>query len=167
VELMSNLTLIHTLLSVAAIVSGVPALMQIQRSRLTSRSITAFLALAILTSLSGFLLPFTTLTPAVAIAIVALAILAVTLMAQWRARSSHLWHAVFVGGTVASLYLLVFVGVVQAFMKIGPLHAAAPTQSELPFVVTQAVALFGFVALGIAAVRSLRSTAAPTTSAPA
>jgi hypothetical protein len=42
----------------------------------------------------------------------------------------------------------VFVGVAQAFMKLPFLQPLAPTQSEPPFVATQAVALLAFVALG-------------------
>jgi len=134
----------------------VPAMLRLFQSRSTSTSISAFLALAVLTSLSGFFLPFSSVTPAVAIGIVALLILALVLFAQRKAQGSLLWRLVFAGGVVASLYLLVFVGLVQAFMRIGPLHAAAPTQSEPPFVVTQAVALIVFVGLGVLAALSFQ-----------
>ena len=50
-----------------------------------------------------------------------------------------------------ALYLNVFVGIVQAFIKVPSLHALAPTQSEPPFAVTQGVVLLIFVALGILA----------------
>jgi hypothetical protein len=54
---------------------------------------------------------------------------------------------------VLALYLNVFVGVVQAFQKLAFLKPLAPTQSEPPFVIAQAVVLVLFVALGIVAVR--------------
>jgi hypothetical protein len=48
------------------------------------------------------------------------------------------------------------VGVVQAFQKLTFLSALAPTQSEPPFLVAQAVVLAIFVALGVVAVRRFR-----------
>ena len=52
----------------------------------------------------------------------------------------------------AALYVNVFVLIVQAFLKVPALNAAAPTQTELPFKVTQLVVLAMFVALGTLAV---------------
>jgi len=61
----------------------------------------------------------------------------------------------FLPGAVLALYLNVFVGVVQAFLKIPVLNAMAPKQTEPPFVVAQGVVLALFVVLGIvAAIRS-------------
>ncbi len=53
-------------------------------------------------------------------------------------------------GAVLSLYLNVFVGVVQAFLKIPALNAMAPTQTEPPFLLAQLVVLALFITLGIA-----------------
>jgi hypothetical protein len=52
-----------------------------------------------------------------------------------------------------SLYLNVFVGVVQAFQKLSFLQPLAPTQSEPPFIVVQVAVLLLFVVLGALAVR--------------
>jgi hypothetical protein len=68
-----------------------------------------------------------------------------------------------VAAAVVSLYLNVFVGVFQSFLKLPALNALAPTQSEPPFVVAQFVVLAIFVVLGIAAARSFH----PETSAQA
>jgi hypothetical protein len=57
---------------------------------------------------------------------------------------------------VISLYFLVFVGIAQAFAKAPALHALAPTQSEPPFAITQAVVLALFLVLAFAAARSFR-----------
>jgi hypothetical protein len=57
----------------------------------------------------------------------------------------------------------VFVLVAQAFGKVPALKALAPTQSEPPFAVSQAVVLLAFVVIGIAAaliVRGARQQAA-------
>jgi len=50
-----------------------------------------------------------------------------------------------------ALYLNVFVGVVQAFLKIPALHVIAPTQTEPPFANTQLVVLGLFILLTIVA----------------
>ena len=53
-------------------------------------------------------------------------------------------------------YLLVFVLVVQFFRKVPALHGLAPTLSEPPFAIAQAVVLVIFVALTIAAAVKFR-----------
>jgi hypothetical protein len=42
---------------------------------------------------------------------------------------------------------------VQGFLKIAPLKALAPTQSEPPFVIAQGVAFLAFIVIGYFAVR--------------
>jgi len=157
---MSSLTTIliaiHTLISLVAIVAGAFAVADIIRSRPKSPNITGFIILAIATSLTGFVLPLKGVTPAVVVAVVALAILAFVLYAQSRANSTTFWKWSYVGGLVASLYLLVFVAVAQAFAKISFLREAAPTQSEPPFAITQGIVLLAFVALGLYAVTSFK-----------
>jgi len=54
-----------------------------------------------------------------------------------------------------ALYLNVFVGVVQAFMKVSPLHALAPQQTEPPFLVAQIV-LALFIVLAVLAAKRFR-----------
>jgi len=49
---------------------------------------------------------------------------------------------------VVAFYLNFFVLIVQSFQKVDSLHALAPTQSELPFLLTQLIALAAFVVLG-------------------
>jgi hypothetical protein len=50
-----------------------------------------------------------------------------------------------------SLYLNVFVLIVQSFERVPSLHALAPTQKERPFKIAQLIVLVLFVALTIAA----------------
>jgi hypothetical protein len=49
-------------------------------------------------------------------------------------------------------------GVVQAFLKVPPLHALAPQQSEPPFVAAQGLVLLAFVVLGIVATARFRTS---------
>jgi hypothetical protein len=60
---------------------------------------------------------------------------------------------VYVASAVLSLYLNVFVAVMQAFLKVPFLHALAPTQSSPVFVVAQAAVLVLFAVLGMLAAR--------------
>ncbi len=62
------------------------------------------------------------------------------------------WRWIYVVTAIAALYLDVFVGVFQAFLKVPSLHDLAPTQSEPPFAIAQGVVLLIFVGLGILAV---------------
>jgi hypothetical protein len=67
------------------------------------------------------------------------------------------WHGVFVVGAVLALYLNVFVLLAQLFLRLPALIAAAPTQKEPPFLVTQLIVLALFIWLGQAARRGYRA----------
>jgi hypothetical protein len=54
---------------------------------------------------------------------------------------------------VLTVYFNVFVAVTQAFLKIGFLHALAPTGKEPPFLVAQLLTLALFVVIGVTAFR--------------
>jgi hypothetical protein len=161
-----TLTVIHTLISIAAILVGVPAIMDLFRSRANSTSIWLFIITAILTSASSFALPLRAADaghdtmPAIIVAIVALVVLAAVLFARGKVRDGALWRWIYAGGMVISLYLLVFVAIAQAFGKVIPLHAAAPTNSEPPFAITQGVTLLFFVLLGVATAIAFRPSSA-------
>ena len=73
------------------------------------------------------------------------------------------WRWIYALGVVISIYLLVFVTIVQAFEKVRALAALAPTQSEPPFTIMQLVALVVFVVLAVATAIRFR----PNSSVPA
>ena len=58
-----------------------------------------------------------------------------------------------------ALHLNVFVGVVQAFLKMPSLHALAPNQGDPPFIIAQGVVMAIFVVLTILAVRGFHPRA--------
>jgi hypothetical protein len=64
-----------------------------------------------------------------------------TLFALYKEHLVGAWRWIYVVTAVASLYLNVFVLVVQSFVKVSTLNALAPTQSEPPFAITQVVVL--------------------------
>jgi len=76
--------------------------------------------------------------------------------ARYRRELAGHWRTVYVVTAALALYLNVFVGVIQSFLKVPALHAMAPTQSEPPFVMTQLTVLAIFAGLAIAAVVRFR-----------
>jgi len=148
-----SFTLFHTALSLLAIAAGAAAVAAILRNRVSRLWTQAFLILAIATSVTGFFFPFKGVTPAQVVGVIALLILAFVLLAAYQFDQARSWRWIYAMGLVASLYLLVFVGIVQAFEKIAVLKGLAPTGTELPVALAQCAALLLFVALGIAAAR--------------
>jgi len=84
-------------------------------------------------------------------------VLAVAILARYRLHLAGAWRRVYVVCSAIALYLNVFVGVVQAFLKVPVLNAMAPKQAEPPFVVAQGVVLALFVVLGIVAAIRFRA----------
>ncbi|MGC1550034.1 MAG: hypothetical protein WA777_16045 [Rhodanobacter sp.] len=153
---LSTLTAIHTLLSIAALLSGVLVITSLLRGSQPSGWFWIFWITAAATSATGFFFPFHGMTPAIAVGILALIILAVVLIVSPAIRRSRVCSVIYASGLVASEYLLIFVAIAQAFGKIALLHAAAPTLKEPPFAVAQLVALAIFVILGVLATKRLK-----------
>lgn len=148
---LTALTIFHTIISLIAVAAGAVAVVGLFRGGAFRSWTNVFLVTAVLTSVTGFAFPLNGVTPAQITGVVALAILAVVLVAYYRFHLAQAWRWIYAAGMVASLYLLVFVGVVQAFQKIAVLNGLAPTQSEQPFVIAQILALAFFVVLGVLA----------------
>ena len=148
-----NFTVIHVIISLLAIASGVLVLIGMLRSN-RMPGLTAFFILStVLTSVTGFLFPINGFTPALGTGIVSLVLLALALYGLYSKHLSGAWRWIYVVAAIAALYLNVFVGVVQAFLKIPPLHALAPTQSEPPFAIAQGIVLLAFIVIGFVAIR--------------
>jgi hypothetical protein len=70
------------------------------------------------------------------------------------------WRVIYIFSMVLAVYFNVFVAVVQAFSKIGFLHALAPTGKEPAFLVAQLLTLVLFIAIGVTAFRHRSAVAA-------
>ena len=113
-----------------------------------------FLLTTVLTSVTGFLFPIHGFTPAIGVGIISCLLLALALVGLYGKHLVGGWRWIYVACAVSAFYFNVFVLIVQSFQKVPTLRALAPTQSEPPFLVAQAVALAAFIVLGIiAAVR--------------
>jgi hypothetical protein len=146
----------HTIISFVAIFAGLFVIARLTAGSLPALWTEIFLATAVITSATGFLFPFHQLLPSHIVGAIALLVLAATLLAQYVFHFSGPWRTVYAVGIVASLYLLIFVLIAQAFMKIGVLNRLAPTQSEAPFAVAQLVLLVVMVWVGFKALRAFQ-----------
>src|SRR5258708_10775929 len=155
---LSVFTTVHVIISLIAIVSGFVVMSGLLGSNRMPGMTAIFLLFTILTSATGFLFPFTVLLPSHMVGILSLVLLAIACLALYGMKLSGAWRWIYVVTAMISLYLNVFVLVIQSFLKIGPLHALAPSvpPSEPPFAVVQGVVLVFFVIVIIGAVRRFR-----------
>ena len=154
-------TIIHVLISLVGIVAGViVAFAMVQGKSVPGWTALALLFL-VLTSVTGFFFHNTTFTPAQGVGIISLVVLAVAVIALYFLHLTGIWRWIYVITAMIAIYLNCFVGVIQAFQKIGFLHALAPTQSTEPaFVVSQLLLLAIFVVLGFLALKKFHPHAA-------
>ena len=150
----TTLTGIHTYISLLAIAAGIAVVAGLLRGLDRPTTAATFLALAFLTSATGFLFPFNGVLPSHVVGAVAILVLLPAIFARYGAGLRGRWHGIYAGTAVASLYFLVFVAVAQAFAKVPALQALAPTPGAPAFAVAQGLVLLVFIGLGIAAVRA-------------
>lgn len=153
------LTIFHTLISLVAIVSGIPVVLGFLRNE-TSRWTTTYVVTTALTLITSFMFPYNGFTPAIGVGIICILIFLPTLYAKYRTDLRGIWRLAWVVGSTALLYFNCFVLIVQSFLKIPPLHALAPTGSEPPFAIAQGILLVVAIALGFLAARRF-GTGAP------
>jgi hypothetical protein len=153
---LATFTLVHVLISLLGIAAGLIVMERLLRNRELGLSNMIFLAATILTSATGFLFPFKSFGPPHAIGVISLVILALALIALYYGNLIGAWRWIYVLTAVIALYLNVFVGVVQAFQKVGRLRVLAPTQTEPPFAAAQGAVLLLFAILCLVALRRFR-----------
>src|SRR5215471_15845172 len=153
-------TILHVIITLVAIGSGLIVVGGMFASNSLPVTTALFLFTTALTSLTGFLFPIHGFTPGLGIGIVACGILAVALFALYKEHLVGAWRWIYVITAVASLYLNVFVLVVQSFGKVSALNALAPTQAEPPFAITQAAVLAIFILITVVAIIKFRPTKA-------
>jgi hypothetical protein len=144
---------VHVLLSLVGIASGFVMLYGLVTGRPFGGWTALFLATTILTSVTGFPLPPFGFDPPRAVGTLSLVLLALAVLALYTFHLAGAWRWIYVVTAIASLYLNVFVGVIQAFLKVPAIHDLAPTQTEPPFLIAQGAVLLLFVVLGVMALK--------------
>jgi len=134
-------TIIHTLISLVAIFTGLVVLFGLLAGNRLDGWTKWFLITAVATTVTGFFFPFHGITPAIKLGIISSVLLVVTIYARYAKHLAGAWRWIYVIGAALALYFNVFVGIVQSFEKIPALNAMAPTQTEQPFKLTQLAVL--------------------------
>ena len=158
---MTPFTLIHVLLSLVGILTGLVVLAGLLSAKRLDSWTLVFLASTLATSLTGFGFPFERLLPSHIIGAISVVVLGAAIYSRYVRLMERRWRSIYVVAAVVALYLNVFVLVVQLFLNVPALNALAPTQSEPPFAVAQLVVLVVFAGLGVAAVKRFRVGTAP------
>lgn len=155
------LTMLHVVISLIAIASGLVVMFGLLGSRRMPGATAIFLSFTILTSVTGFLFPFTELLPSHMVGILSLVLLAIACIALYGVNLAGAWRPVYVATAMTSLYLNVFVLVIQSFLKVPALHALAPgvPPAGPVFGVVQGIVLVFFVLVIIGAWRRFRPMA--------
>lgn len=148
-----NFTLLHVVISLVGIASGILALGGMLRSASPGWVTHVFLITTALTTITGFLFPITAFTPALGTGIVSTALLIPAFLGLYVFHLSGAWRWIYTVTAIAALYLNCFVLVVQSFQKVPALAVLAPTQSEPPFLIAQAVLLLALLWFGYRAVK--------------
>lgn len=154
---LTHFTLLHVAIRLAGIGAGLVVVYGLRASKRLDGRTAAFLATTVATSVAGFLFPFHRLLPSHAVGIASLLVLPVAIYGRCGRHLAGSWRLTNVVTAMIALHLNVFVLIVQAFLKVPPLKALAPTQSEPPFALTQGVILALFVLLTVIAVTRFRA----------
>ena len=154
---MDAVTIIHVIISLLGIVSGYVVIAGMLQGLRLPRWTAFFLVTTVLTSVTGFAFPFVKLLPSHIFAVLSLIVLAIAIYALYNRKLAGRWRTAYVVTAIIAQYLNVFVLIVQAFQKLPPLKALAPTQTEPPFAIAQAVNLVAFLVLGYLATKRFQT----------
>jgi hypothetical protein len=146
----SEFTTFHAILSLIGIAAGFVVMFGLLASTKLEGWTALFLGTTVLTSVTGLFFPRAEILPSHIVGVISL--VAIVALYVYRLTGACRW--IYVLSAMVSLYLNVFVGVVQAFIKVPFINALAPTQKEPPVLIAQVAVLAIFVVLGIVAVRS-------------
>ena len=152
--MITALTIVHVAISLVGIGAGFVVMWGLLVSKRLNTWTAIFLAATTATSVTGFFFPIERFTPALALGILSLIVLAPALASRYYYDLVGPWRRTYVITAMIAQYFNVVVLIVQSFQKISSLRELAPTQSDPPFVLAQLVTLALFIAYTtLAAVR--------------
>ncbi len=158
---LATFVLVHVVISLIGIVAGLVVMFGMLGSKRMPGLTASFLLFTILTSASGFLIPpllSDKLLPSHVIGILSLILLAIACLALYGMKLAGAWRWIYALTALVSLYLNVFVLVIQSFLKVPALHALAPSvpPAEPPFAIAQGIVLVFFVIVITGVIRRFR-----------
>jgi hypothetical protein len=159
---------LHVVICFIALLAGALVLIPLCKGRHQPTWVAVLLLSTALISLTGFVLPAPPGTPspdpAQIVGVIELVVVGIAALALYAKHLMHSWRGIYVVTIVLAVYFNAFVAVTQAFLKIGFLHALAPTGKEPPFAVAQLLTLVLFVVIGVMAFKRFPGrTAGPAT----
>ncbi|MEI9804749.1 MAG: hypothetical protein WDN48_10255 [Pseudolabrys sp.] len=162
----SAFTTLHVVITLIAIASGFVVMFGMLGSHRLKGWTAIFWLMTVLTSVTGFLFPLGGFTPALGTGVVATVVFVIGLVALYGKHLTGSWRWIYAVTAVISLYLNVFVLIVQSFEKVGLINPRAPQfgppfsePQNTQFAIAQGVALLFFVAMGIVAAIKFRPAA--------
>jgi len=152
---------VHVVISLIGIVAGLIVMFGMLSSKRQPGLTAIFLLTTILTSATGFLIPplvSEKLLPSHMIGGLSLVLLAIACLALYVMKQQGAWRWIYALTALVSLYLNVFVLIIQSFLKVPALHALAPSvpPAEPPFAIVQGIVLVFFVIVIIGVIRRYR-----------
>jgi hypothetical protein len=152
--------ILHVALCFIALLAGALVLIALCRGRREPTWDAVLLLSTALISLTGFALPSPpgtpTPDPARIVGAIELVVVVIAALALYLGHLARAWRGTYIASIVLAVYFNAFVAVAQAFLKIGFLHAFAPTGKESPFLIAQLVTLALFVVIGVTAFKRYR-----------
>jgi len=158
---LATFTMVHVVISLIAIVAGLVVMFGMLGSKSQPGLTAIFLLFTILTSATGFLIPpllSEKLLPSHMIGILSLVLLAIACIALYGMKLSGPWRWIYLLTALLSLYLNVFVLVIQSCLKVPALTALAPGNPHAGpvFGVAEGIVLVFFVVTIIGVWRRFR-----------
>lgn len=152
-NLLFDFTILHVLISLIALVSGVALAAAFAKGDDPRVTRLTFLWSTAANLLTGFLFPFHEVTPAIVVGVINTAILIGTIVAYRKGGSGRFWPVTYKIGALTLLYFNCLVLIAQSFQKVPVLHSVAPIGNELPVVVSQGVLFVVALLVGYAGLR--------------
>ena len=152
---------VHVVISLIGIIAGLIVMFGMLGSKRQPGLTAIFLLTTILTSATGFLLPplvSDKLLPSHMIGGLSLLLLAIACIALYAMNLRGAWRWIYALTALVSLYLNVFVLIIQSFLKVPALHMLAPSvpPAEPPFAIVQGIVLVFFVIVITGVIRRYR-----------
>ena len=152
-------TQLHVVISLIGVATGLIVVWGMMSAYKPPVTTALFLLTTVLTSVTGFMFPFTAFGPPEIVGVISLVALGVALLALYVFGLAGAWRWLYVVTSLTALWLNCFVAVAQTFAKVPFFNALAPHQTEPPFAIAQLIVLAAFIALGVAAVKKFHPAA--------
>ena len=153
----SHFTLVHVLMSLAGIGSGLTVLFGLINQKQLDGWTSIFIATSMLACISGFAFPFERLLRSHILGLLSLLSLIIAIFARYVFGLAGPGRWVYIVAAICALYFNCFAAVMQLFAKIPALKIIAPTQTEPSFLIAQLIVFVVLATLTVLAIKRFRT----------